>query len=184
MTIPVTDLTTLDTLKSYLNPGSNDDKLLQRLLSAASVAIENWLSRDVKSQAYTEFFDGTGGRVLVMPQNPVTAVASVTINGNAIPAGNVTTAGYYFTDTAIILTGYSFTRGNANVVVVYTAGYATIPYDLEQACIGLVQYWMGDRQRNGEVSRSMGGQTISYSQKDMPEWVKTTLMQYRRVVPA
>ncbi len=258
MTANQNDLTTLATLKSYLSPGSSDDTLLQRLLTSASVAIENYLNRAIISKTISDVFDGTGGRVMVMPESPVTAVASVTINGNVIPAGSVTTAGFYSTANAIILNGYSFCKGNGNVAITYTAGYkvsgeaATIPatpyqvaaaqpngswvgdggvtfatsgialtkvtgtpttgqyavslnglytfaaadtglgvlitynycpYDLEQFCIGTVQYWLNDRQRGGETSRSMGGQTISYSQKDMPAWVQTGLNQLKRVTP-
>lgn len=175
------DFTTLATLKNYLNPGSNDDTLLQRLLTAASIAIANYINRDIVSQSYTDVIDGTGGRVMVLPNYPISAVASVTIDGNIIPVGSVTTSGFYFTKSAVILNGYSFCRGYGNVSITYTAGFATIPQDLEQFCIGTVQYWMNDRQRGGEVSRSMGGQTITYSQKDMPEWVKTGLSQYKAV---
>jgi hypothetical protein len=183
MTADPNDLTTLATLKNYLNPGSNDDTLLQRLLTSASFAIESYLNRAIKSASFTDVFDGTGGRVLLVPQYPITAVTSVTIDGVAIPsAGGPTTPGFYFTDTKIILSGYYFTKGLGNVAITYTAGWATVPFDIEQACIDTVQYWLGNRQRNSEVSRSMGGQTISYSQKDMPDWTKTILAQYKRVI--
>ena len=179
-----TDLTTLATLKSYVTQGSNDDVMLQRLLSAASKAIANYINRDIVSLSYTDILDGSGGCVVSLSNTPISAVASVTINGNSIPVGSVTTTGYYFTSSQIILNGYNFCRGKSNVVISYTAGYATVPNDIEQACIGTVQFWLGDRMRNGEVSRSMGGQTITFSQKDMPEWIKTILMQYKQVFTA
>jgi uncharacterized phiE125 gp8 family phage protein len=182
MTANIYDLTTLATLKSYINVGSQDDVLLQRLLTSASIAIESYCNRDFVSLSYTSTFDGNNARYMVLPDYPVTAVSSVTINGVSIPAGSITNAGYYFDGQKIMLFGYIFTRGLGNVVISFTGGYAVIPYDLEQACIGLVQYWLGNRQRNGEVSRSMGGQTISYDRSDMPAWVKTILQQYKRVI--
>lgn len=175
------DFTTLANLKRYLNPGSNDDTLLQQLLTAASFALANFINRDIVSQSYTDVIDGSRQRVMVLPNYPITAVASVTIDGVAVPVGSVTTSGYYFTKNSVILNGYCFNKGYGNVVITYTAGYTTIPYDLEQFLIGTVQYWLNDRQRAGEVSRSMAGQTISYSQKDMPEWVKTGLNQWKAV---
>ena len=189
MTAQPTDLTTITTLQLYLNPGSTDTSLLQRLLSAASVAIQNYINRDIVTTSYTEVFDGVGGRVLVLPDYPITAVSALSIDGTAIPAGSVTVAGYYFTKDKIILNGYTFTRGNGNVAISYTAGYGTaaagtIPFDIEQFCISLVQYWLGLRARNGELSRSVGGQTITYSAADMPESIKTGLNQYKRVVPS
>lgn len=182
MTANAADLTTLATLQSYLLPGSNDNVLLQRLLTAASVAIEQYTNRDFVSQSYSDVFDGTGGRLMMMPQYPITAVASVTINGTVIPPGDAyKTAGFYFSKNAIMLNGYSFCQGYANVAIAWTAGYSPIPYDIEQFCIATVQYWLNDRQRGGESSRSMGGQTISYVTKDMPDLVKTGLNQYKRV---
>lgn len=182
MTADPRDLTTVATLKSYVSPGTSDLDLMQRLITAASVAIQNYINFDIISQSYTDYYDGTGGRVMVLSQNPITAVASVTIGSQIVPAGSSTVCGFYFDNTRLILNGYSFCRGIANVAVTYTAGYATVPPDIEQFCIGTVQYWLNDRQRGGEVSRSMGGQTITYSQKDMPDWVKTGLNNLKKVV--
>ena len=183
MTTNPNDLTTLATLQNYLSPGSSDTVLLQRLLTSASIAIENYLNLDIISQSYSDVYDGNGRRVMFLPQSPITAVASVTVNGNTIPAGSVTAAGFYFTKDKIILNGYEFCKGYGNVAIAYTAGYAAAPPDIEQFCIGTVQYWLNDRQRAGEVSKTMGGQTISYSQADMPNWVKTGLSQLKRVIP-
>ena len=179
------DLTLLATVKTYITTGTQDDNLLQRLLTSASVFIENYLNRDLTTTSYTQTFDGSNNAVLYLPQYPVTAVTAVTINGVTIAAASVTTPGFYFTPNAVILNGYRFVKGWGNITISWTAGYGVagngIPQDLEQACIVMVQYWLGDRQRNGEVSRSMGGQTISFTQKDMPPWVATILAQYKRV---
>jgi len=181
MTASQYDLTSLATLKTYINTGSSNDVLLQQLLTSASVAIESYCSRDFISKAYVQTFDGTGGKALVLPNFPIAAVASVTIDGLAIPAAsNFTSPGYYFNENMIMLNGYVFTKNWGNVVISYTAGYTVIPDDLIQACCGTVQYWLNDRQRGGETSRSMGGQTINYSTKDMPDWVKTILDQRKR----
>jgi phage gp36-like protein len=185
MTASPYDLTTLAILKTYINNGSSNDTLLQQLLTSASVAIESYCNRDFVSKAYTKTFDGSGGNALVLPDYPITAVASVTVNGQTIPAAaSVTGTGYSFSENTIVLNGYIFTRGWANITVTYTAGYTTIPDDLVQACCGTVQYWLNDRQRGGETSRSMGGQTITYSTEDMPKWVKTILNQRKRTYTA
>jgi hypothetical protein len=40
------------------------------------------------------------------------------------------------------------------------------------------------KNRPGMVSKSLGGQeTMSYSQKDMPDYLRSTLQPYRRVLP-
>jgi hypothetical protein len=55
---------------------------------------------------------------------------------------------------------------------------------LAQACIELVALRYRERTRIGEVSKSMGGaETVSYSQKDMTDSIKTLIQQYRLVAP-
>lgn len=183
MTADPKDLTDVATLKTYLKAGSESDTLLQQLLTAASYAIENYVNRTLVSDDFTDVLDGTGGRFVVVPNYPITAVSGVMVDGNIIPAGSVSTVGFYFTKNTIVLNGYSFTRGRGNVTIAYTAGFATVPPDLAQMCIGTVQHWLNDRNRAGETSRSMGGQTITYTSKDMPEWVKTGLNSYKSVCP-
>jgi hypothetical protein len=180
-----TDLTTLDNLKGYMvNSGQTNDVLLQRMITAISLEMETRMNRDIVSTSYSKSFDGTGGKVLVMPDYPVTAVSSVTIDGQIVPLGSVITPGYYFTPSEIVLNGYRFCAGKQNVVIVYTAGYSTVPADLEQACIGLIQFRLAERGRVGEASRSMGGQTTSFIQKEMPDWIMGVMNNYKKVITA
>jgi hypothetical protein len=70
------------------------------------------------------------------------------------------------------------------VIVTYTAGYMTTPPDVAQACIELVCQRYRERTRIGEVSRALGGgETVTFSQKDMSDDVKLLLAQYRLVAP-
>src|SRR5262249_48165454 len=92
--------------------------------------------------------------------------------------------GYTFSATQVSVQGYLFSRGAQNVVLAYTAGYSTTPPEIAQACIELVALRYRERTRIGEVSRSLGGaETVSYSQKDLSDGIKTVLQQYRSVSP-
>jgi hypothetical protein len=83
------------------------------------------------------------------------------------------------------LRGYVFSRRPQNVIVTYTAGYPTTPPDIAQAAIELVCQRYRERSRIGEVSKALGGgETVTFSQKDMGEDVKTALLQYRVAAPA
>jgi hypothetical protein len=261
------DLTSLANVKAWLSPpltSTADDALLTRLIGAASRFILGWLDRPVLfSQAYAETRDGTGGRRLMLRQWPVTAVAAVGIDGQAIAAaapgrpspGWVIEAWDGWSagqPQALSLIGHEFCRGLQNVTVAYTAGYAVLgeqqtvpasapftlttlrswaadlgvayaggaaliavpanpapgqygvaggiysfnaadagkavaisysylPYEVEQACIELVVLRYQERQRVGQVSKSLAGEVVSFSQKDMPADVATALQPYRRV---
>jgi hypothetical protein len=181
------DLTTLADVKGWLQTGqaafpASDDALLTRLIAAASQYIQIWLNRQVASADYLEIRDGTGGHRLQFACFPVTAVVSLTIDGQTVPAAaSFNEAGYRFGSTQLSVRGYRFNRGAQNVVVAYTAGYPTTPPEVAQACIELVAR---ERGRIGEVSRSLGGaETVAYAQKDMSDAIKTLLQQYRLVAP-
>jgi hypothetical protein len=182
------DLTTLANVKAYLSPPlttTADDALLTRLVTAASQFIQSWLNRAIASTSYTETRNGTGGTRLFLRKRPVTAVAALTIDGVAIapsappPLG----AGYLFDDSSVYLIGHCFAKGAQNVTVQYTAGFAATPPEIEQACIALVALRYKERDRIGQASKNLGGETFSFQQNDMPADVATILDQYRNVVP-
>jgi hypothetical protein len=184
------DLTTLADVKAWLQTGQSafpvtDDALLARLVTAASQYIQSWLNRPIALADYLERRDGTGGEVLQFACFPVTNVLSLTIDGQEIsPATPPHAAGYAFTQTQLLVRGYRFTRGVANVVVSYTAGHPATPPDIAQACIELAALRYRERTRIGEVSRSLGSaETVAYSQKDLSDAIKTLLRQYRTVIP-
>src|SRR5438105_9795946 len=187
------DLTTLADLKAWLQTGQNpfpstDDLLLQRLITAASEFIQNWLGRQIAAADWLEVRDGTGGQLLAFANIPVTAILSLSIGGLAIPPtaadGTGFGAGYTFTPTELALRGYVFTRRAQNVILTYTAGYVVTPPDIAQACVELVSQRYRERSRIGEVSRALGGgETVTYSQQDMSDDVKLLLRQYRTLTP-
>jgi Phage gp6-like head-tail connector protein len=184
------DLTTLADVKAWLQSGQSafpptDDALLTRLIGATSQYIQTWLNRRIAQTDYIEVRDGNGGNRLGFASTPVSAVLSLAIDDMAIsPCSSSWSAGYLFTPTQLLVRGYSFTRRAQNVVVIYTAGYASPPLELAQACIELVASRYRERTRIGEVTKSLGaGDTVTYSQRDMSAAVTTVLQQYRVVAP-
>jgi hypothetical protein len=176
--------TTLDNVKQFLNQtSSTDDKLLTRLITQAGELINTYLSRNILSQTYTDKFDGLGGDLLAFNENfPVTAIATLTINDQPIPAATSALGnGYTFDENSVSLVGYTFTRGRKNVVITYTAGLASIPSELEQVCIDLVANVYKERDRIGLDSKALAGETTVYATRDIPNRAKTVLKQYRRV---
>ncbi len=189
------DLTTLADVKVWLQTGQSafpptDDALLTRLISAASQYIQTWLNCRIAAADYLEVRDGTGGQRLQFACFPVSAVLSLTIDGIAIPPApppspsTGLTAGYVFSPTQLSVRGYYFSRRAQNIVFSYTAGYPATPPEIAQACIELVALRYRQRTRIGEVSRAVGGgETASYSQKDLSAPIETLLQQYRVVAP-
>lgn len=180
------DLTTLDNVKAWLNlTATADDDMLTRMITALSSYIQSWLNRQLASQSYTEVRDGAGKGTLTLANYPVTAVASLTVNGVAVPyATNSQGNGYLFDQYRIIMVGggYTLTEGVQNIVVTYTAGYAAIPPEIEQACIELIATRYRERDRIGQTSKSIAGETVAFSIRDFPPSVQTILNNYKKVI--
>lgn len=179
------DLCELADVKAWLNiTAAADDALLQRLITASSVFMQNWMNRTFATAPYAETRDGSGSDTLVLANTPVTAVSSLTVGGIAQgPSPDGIQPGYVFSDTAVYLIGSSFPAGRRNVAVTYTAGYTTVPQDLAQGCIDLVGWAYRGKQHIGQTGTGMGPEHISFSLKDMPDSTKTVMNQYKKVVP-
>ena len=75
-----------------------------------------------------------------------------------------------------------FPKGTRNIVISYTAGYSTIPADLEQICIDLVNIYYRGRSENASVrAESLGDHSITFSDEslDIPKAIKKRLATYR-----
>jgi hypothetical protein len=74
---------------------------------------------------------------------------------------------------------FSSADANANVLV----SYSYVPSDVGHACMELAGERYRYRNRIGEVSKSLGGvETMAFSQKDMPDYLRTLLQPYVRVI--
>ena len=178
-------LTSVANCKQFLGIASNlttDDGLLSRLVTAVSSSIESYLNRTIGQASYTDTVNGNGRRALMLQNFPVTAVASVSVDGTVIPArSSPLTTGFSFDDKFVYLSGYSFCRGYQNVMVQYTAGYVATPFDLEQAAIDIVALKYRGRDRIGMTSKVFEqGSTVFF--RDVPPDVMRVLDQYKRVI--
>jgi hypothetical protein len=172
-------------VKTYLGLlTANDDAYLTRLVTSASSYVQSWMGRQILSTAYAETRNGTGSQILAFANYPVTAVSSLAVDNTLIPAASSSfSPGYSFDSRFLYLNGYLFRKGNANVTLAYTAGFAAVPPELEQAVIELIALRYRERDRVGYQSKSLGGETVSFIVKDFPDSVRTILANYRKVVP-
>lgn len=176
------DLTTLASVKSYLNidvTNTNSDTELQRLITSVSGMIRNWVNRDLTTATYTDKLNGTNSTVIMLPNYPVTSIASITIGGLVMPVSD-----YIYDDTQItLLNGRYAPNGRMNVIVNYTAGFTTVPSEVDQVCVEMVSKKFKHRDRIGVSSKGLAGETTSYDLKDMREETLTMLAAYTKVVP-
>lgn len=136
------ELTTLANVREYLgidDAQTDDDTLLQNLITRESAAIEKECNRTFGDATYTEYHDGDGTDTVMLKQYPVNSITSIHDDTDRDYDSDtlIDSDDYvYDSDSGIVqLDGFSFVPGRQNVKVVYNAGYTTIPTDLEQACI-------------------------------------------------
>jgi hypothetical protein len=175
------DLTTLENVKAYMQiDETTSDTVLARLITAFSQWFLSQINRgSLLQDIYTEQRNGQGGDSITMIHYPVQSVTSLTIDGQVIPASDGMTSGYIFDAFTIWTRGYTFRRGRGNVKIVYEAGYATCPADIEQAVIDQVVFALRREPSLGTVTQSQGGLlTASFSQKDLAPGVAAVVKQY------
>jgi len=98
----------------------------------------------------------------------------------ALPTGATPGAGQYVAPAAP--DGfYSFAAADAGRAIALS--YSNTPADLEQACIELALLRINERGRIGEASKTLAGEVVAFTQKDITASIATALQPYRRVVP-
>ena len=153
---------------------TSSDALYTNLIARASEKIESICGRNLVAATYTEYCDG-GGRDLNLHRGPINSVTSVHVVSYSTAGTETVTAenaGSYFkrgmTDDGWKLPGYierhntSWTHGQRNYRVIYNAGFSTVPYDLEEACLHAA-VWMWNKRKNaGSAARDVGSGSASF----------------------
>jgi hypothetical protein len=182
------DLTTLTSVKTYLGiTADTADAKLSPFITAVSAWIKSYLNRDILLTDYTETLNGTGGRQIMTANYPVTAITQVLVDGVDVTASAVSDgrrtiglvvrpAGTSIWDIPI------FRRDIMNVVLKYTAGFATVPFDLEHVACRIVAWGYNESSRIGQISKSIGGEVVAFSQLSIPNWAKDSLNNWKKVV--
>jgi len=168
-------LTSVNDVKESLGIASSDtsqDNLIKRKINQATLFIEGYcgLSQDhhFKEATYTnEEYDGTGNNTIVLRMSPVSAITSFQRRNSTLSDGgfdNVESELYFSDLTAGVLesvvnVGWGWNRYR----VTYTAGYATIPADLAEACAILACYYVENSASGTAVKKKQEGQrSIEY----------------------
>lgn len=163
-------LVTLDNLKTFLGiSGSGQDDLLNLLNEQASAMVEKKCMRTFEETTYTEEeYDGTGEKELILKQFPVTSTTTFKLEvNNALDNTDdweeIDTDDYWVdNDQGIVTKITEFMCGKQRYRVTYSAGYATIPYDLQYVVMQLVSLFLNKRRGAGLKSETLGDHTVTF----------------------
>jgi hypothetical protein len=197
------NLITLDDYKILegINSTTSDEKF-EYLITATSKLVRTYTGQDfdayVASPGKTEIFDIQWSTYTVqLAETPVIGVVSVFERSNQADSyvelfANGTNSKYewYFDNLSesVFRTTESgsyrdWPRGVGAVKVIYTAGYATIPYDLKLAVADLITYYHKDeykeRQSIGSASREGNSTSNVRNDPGFPDHIRRVLDLYR-----
>jgi len=175
---------------------TNQDTRIAALCESVSQLVKAYCNNsfvDFVSSAKTEIYNIDYNEHFVqLTESPIIAITSVSERDN--PTDTYTTLtnneDYYVdsvTDTIFRVDSSGnekkFKSGKGAVKVVYTAGYSTLPQDLELAVMDLITYYLKDerKQRQTIAGASLNNQ-VSTSQRDnvgFPDHIKRVLDLYK-----
>lgn len=165
---------------------TSQDALIEFFINASSEMLERECDRVLKAQTgLVEYQDGRGQNIILLKQYPVITVDELSVDNDSKfgPLTQLDPTEYDVTDdqNAVVLLGGVFQKGYRNIRIEYSAGYATVPSDLEHACLWLVFWYNSTRnaQDIGRTSKSKEGETVSYLQ-EAPAEVKNAILRYKR----
>jgi uncharacterized phiE125 gp8 family phage protein len=183
-------LVTLAEAKEFLKiTGTSEDTLIEGFINKASIWANDFTQRLLLSRALTEYYDGDGDNELMLKQYPVSALTNLYDDVlRAFGAGtaiNIASDVVLDSEKGIVRLwnqAVAFNVGIANVKVVYTAGYATVPETIKEAVliyVGHLYRRLYQDQRFGVSSETIGDRTTTFAGDVVPAKSKALLMPYR-----
>jgi hypothetical protein len=154
------DLVTTARTQLFPNLADIPGPELALLITTASAIVESHCNREFTSRAYDEKHDGDGTTVLMVSAYPVSALDTVgLIDGNNEETEYANTY-FRFKSNGIIewvpQHGMRFPVGFQNVHAEYTAGWTTIPEQVQQAVCHVMQFLWSTQKLDFNVREARG----------------------------
>ena len=166
------------------------------LITAASAAVHKYCKREFTSTVYvSEVYDGNGSTAMFLDNFPITTMTSIVV---IEPDATLTTlAGTEFDVDAgtgeirfirQCTAAYCyFPSGFQNLQANYTAGFAAVPEDIQEATAHMCAYIYGlagmvvgvKSEKLGDYAKAFG----IVGEEQMPPLIKQMLSQYRNIRP-
>ena len=127
-------------IKNYLGITNTDqvsNNLLSDLIDRVTIEIQTYCMRTFDNQEYTEYHSGEKVSFIYTKQFPITSVSGIWSDTSLCWDSDALIGSdeYIVFEDHIQLKDTYFTAGRNNVKMIYTAGYTTIPLDIQQVCI-------------------------------------------------
>ena len=178
---------------------NNPDPVVAQLLAQAESIVDGYAGRPLESASYTIEVDGHGGDTIRVGRWPITAVTSVTVDGDVWtvdvdykwrPDGRFVAlgAGLSYDPYTKSMGGY-WPVGTQNIELVFTAGYVTPPFGYVPIAIQIAKrlYTEGAgtaASPDGIVQQSVGGESVTYQWQNQPSQAASVAAAEKAMVEA
>lgn len=164
-------LTTVSDVKESLGISSGDssqNNLIIRKINAATEAIEKYTGKRFLQTTYTnEEYDATNTDQLILKHNPIITFTRLDVRDSTLNESSweeVDSELYFVDPGAGVLDLVFHATGKWNRYrATYTAGYATIPSDIQEACSVLASFMVQNPVTGSAIkSKEEGSRRIEY----------------------
>lgn len=200
----MTQITTLNTVRQSLGVADDDhsqDDLIGRLIGVATKYVERYTRRQLSTGVALRLFDGNDrGKLQVDDFIECTGVELTYFNNIVWKTFNVATELMFqpynrVPHHTIVINNlssenpyrvigrspYIFPKGYGNVRVMANWGsYTFVPPDLESVGVALVTARLAKSKTDGLTSASIGGESVSFSDKDLEAGQREILELHKR----
>lgn len=185
-------LCTLVELKAHIQmTTATHDTLLTALIEEASGMINAATRRQVEIANITEYHDGEFQNAIILHEFPVASEATFTVTEDDVAISSDEFVVDYDQGVLRLLDGTTFAEGEANVKVVYRAGYnvsgspvageTDLPTELRLACKVIAGKLFQLRENLGVNQKRFSGGAVSYKDA-LDEDIMAILDRHKRVI--
>jgi len=174
-------LTTVSGVKDYGDISMDDTsitELLENLINRVSALFETYLGIDILEREYTEYIYTNEANQIFPDHTPITSVSGIWTDSDWLWEDEdlIDSTEYIIVDTNRVKLKNSY----SDFKIIYTAGYPTTPYELEQACIEEVLHRFKSRTQVDITSKTLEDGTVMFTGRELLPQVKEVLKQYKR----
>jgi len=170
-------------IKTYLGiTVTTYDTLLDSLATAVSAFMESYCNRIFDEATYTQEIYSGGKNIIFLKHYPVIIFTKLEYKSgsNSNPTWTeYTEDDYDLVDNRKLIKNSNFVSGINNIRATYSAGYATLPYEIEQLAIELIARKYNQRKSDGMNNESAEGASLDWNRTITKEQ-KMILNKYRK----
>ena len=186
-TYALCSLTDVKLFMGVTGANSDMDDLLSDIINRFSTLFETYIGRNILSRSYTETHDGGGYYMLFTNQYPIISVESIHDSTDWAWTDSILIESDYYMITsgdnfnAVVLKSTTFYDYVENVQIIYTAGYTTVPEDIQQCIIEEVAKSYKNKQELGVTIKSLNDDSVHYTAQGLLSKTEQVLNKYKRL---